>query len=29
LKQRIAEEVVKIEERKSKIDDELKEVQVS
>lgn len=29
LKQKIAEEVVKSEERKSKIDDELKEVQVS
>ena len=29
LKHKIAEEVVKIEERKNKIDDELKEVQVS
>lgn len=29
LKHRIAEEVIKIEERKNKIDDELKEVQVS
>lgn len=28
LKHRIAEEVIKIEERKNKIDDELKEVQV-